>query len=59
MGYDPEMATLAARWNTLPDHIKAAVRALLVITPSFGPPAPTLSDDSLPPGFEGAKGETG
>jgi len=28
---DPELAALVASWPTLPDHIKAAVRALVGI----------------------------
>ena len=51
-----ELATLVTRWATLPDHIRAAVRVLIGIAP---PPVANPLDDSLPPGFEGAKGECG
>ena len=53
---DTELVALVTAWATLPDHLKAAVRALLGIAP---PLAEKQLDDSLPPGFEKAKGGGG
>lgn len=54
-----DLARLVEKWPTLPEHIKAAVMAL-VTTASVNPPTdPKGLDDALPPGFERATGEAG
>jgi hypothetical protein len=52
-----ELARLVERWPTLPDHIRAAVMALVNTAPSSdAPPKPNSLDESLPPGFEKRSG---
>jgi hypothetical protein len=54
-----DLARIVENWPTLPDHIKAAVMALVATAPNRPPAGPTGLDDTLPPGFERTKGESG
>jgi hypothetical protein len=46
------LARIIERWPTLPNHIQAAVMALVGTAPVAPPPDPKRLDDTLPPGFE-------
>ena len=52
MALTSDLARLVERWPTLPEHIKAAVMALVRTCPTVPPSDPKGLDDALPPGFE-------
>jgi hypothetical protein len=52
MALTSDLARLVERWPALPEHIKAAVMALVGTCPTAPPSDPKGLDDALPPGFE-------
>jgi hypothetical protein len=58
-GTAPDLAAVLTALAALSPEQRHALAALLTAPPSPRPSTPPLSDDSLPPGFEKAKGETG
>jgi len=54
-----DLARLVEKWPSLPAHIKAAVMALVGTVPVPTSADPKLSDEQLPPGYEGRAGQGG